>query len=185
MMRLFIAGAFLLSMLGSAGALAQTPRVATVSLANHGTLTLKVPAAWDEHVEQLPGDVPPTITFSPKTQTPFEVVIAPAWAPAGTPVPDDQALLKEVQAASQKQSAQAVEKVIPIRKLAGPGASGYYFSVTDRAPSPGEFKYLTQGLYRIQDVILGFTVLTNDGQESVVAQTTSMIKSATLSRKGK
>src|SRR3954464_3465006 len=148
MMRLLLAGAaFLLSALGPSGAFAQTPRVVTVSLANHRVLTLKVPGSWDEHVEQAPGDVPPTITFSPKTKTPFEVVIAPAWAPAGTPVPDDQALLKEMQATSSKQSGQAVEKVIPIHKLVGRGASGYYFSVTDRAPNPGEFKYLTQGLY--------------------------------------
>ncbi|HKZ69691.1 MAG TPA: hypothetical protein VJ020_06410, partial [Anaerolineales bacterium] len=73
---------------------------------------------------------------------------------------------------------QVVEKKIERRELKGPAARGYYFSATDRAPKPGEHKYLTQGIVLMDDLIVAFTIFTNDGQERVVAAALEAIRSA-------
>jgi len=42
--------------------------------------------------------------------------------------------------AAQSALSQAVEKSLPVQELRGGNAQGSYFSATDRAPKPGEFK---------------------------------------------
>ena len=49
---------------------------------------------------------------------------------------------------------------------------------TNSAPKPGEFKYLTQGIAHVGDINLAFTILTNDGQETVVTDALDMIRRA-------
>jgi hypothetical protein len=50
--------------------------------------------------------------------------------------------------------------------MRGESGMGYYFSATDRAPKPGEFKYLTQGILHIGELVASFTILSNDGGEA-------------------
>jgi hypothetical protein len=56
---------------------------------------------------------------------------------------------------------------------------GFYFSATDRAPKPDEYKFLTQGVVRVGELSVTFTILTNDGQDAVVKQALDALKSAT------
>ena len=53
------------------------------------------------------------------------------------------------------------------------------FFSTDRAPKPDEYKYMTQGMILVGDIALTFTILTNDGQEIVITNALSMLKSST------
>ena len=166
------------SLLFETAACAQNTRAISVGFGDRGSIQLQVPASWQDRTDRPSADVAPTIAFTPAAGAPFEVLLSP-WLPApGGQMPDDQGVRREVETASAKQSAQAVEKDIPIRKLEGPGTSGYYFSVTDRNPNPGDFKYMTQGVYAVRGVLLGFTVLTNDGQQQVVSQALEMISTA-------
>jgi hypothetical protein len=71
-----------------------------------------------------------------------------------------------------------VEKSLPLKALTGPSGSGYYFVATDRAPALGEWKYLTQGIIRVDDIVLAFTILTNDGQEATVTAALGMLRHA-------
>jgi hypothetical protein len=61
-----------------------------------------------------------------------------------------------------------IEGTLPPQELSGAANHGYYFKATDRAPKVGEFKYLTQGIVCLGEINLAFTVLTNDGQDSVI-----------------
>jgi hypothetical protein len=71
-----------------------------------------------------------------------------------------------------------VEKVISLRELHGGVSRGYYFAATDRAPNPGEFKYLTQGIVHLEDINLAFTILTNDGQDAEVKAALEVLRTA-------
>ncbi len=62
--------------------------------------------------------------------------------------------------------------------LKGSNSFGYYFTLTDRAPKAGEFKYMTQGALRVGNLMVVFTVLTNDGQSKTVDDALSMMQSA-------
>jgi hypothetical protein len=62
----------------------------------------------------------------------------------------------------------SIETKLPVKEIHGTISRGYYFAATDRAPLPGEFKYLTQGIVHLDNLNLAFTILTNDGRVGVV-----------------
>jgi hypothetical protein len=53
-----------------------------------------------------------------------------------------------------------------------------YFSATDRAPKPGEYKFMTQGMLQVGELSVTFTILTNEGQELVIKQALDALKGA-------
>ena len=84
----------------------------------------------------------------------------------------------EVQQTAQQAQSQAVEAHIEVKELMGTSAKGYYFFATDRAPKPGEYKYMTQGILPVGELVVTFTVLTNDGQMPVVEAALEMLRRA-------
>ena len=148
-------------------------------LPDHGALTLLVPDAWTGEVKQPPNRLPPTIGLKPRSGMPFVVLVTAGWptGPAGR-VPDEATIRSEVAAAAKSAASQSVEGVLPVQEIKGVDGGGFYFAATDRAPNPGEYKYLTQGVIRVGDISLAFTVLTNDGQESVVRSALEMLRTA-------
>ena len=70
------------------------------------------------------------------------------------------------------------ESDIPILELRGGSGPGYYISATDKDPGPNEYKYLTQGAMGVDDLLLTFTVLTNETDSPVVKDALDMLRSA-------
>ena len=73
---------------------------------------------------------------------------------------------------------QAVEKELRIVELQGRTGPGFDFTATDRAPRPGEFKFMTQGNVQVGGLSVLFTILTNDGQDAVAKQALDMMRGA-------
>lgn len=148
-------------------------------LPNIGQLQLQMPTEWKDLVRQPEQGLPPTITLVPAQGNSFEVLITPFWAVhPGIVVPEPEEIRKIVRQTADEAKSQAIEQVIPLKEIAGTSGIGYYFSATDRAPKPGEFKYLTQGTLRVGELALMFTVLTNDGGEMALADAMEMLKGA-------
>jgi hypothetical protein len=149
------------------------------ALPAHGSLQLNVPAAWADEVRSPPGGVPPTILFRARSGRAFEVLVTPIWrSRPDIPEATKETIRQSVQRAADDAKADAVEETIPVRELAGAKGPGYYFAATDKAPKPGEYKYLTQGMVKLGDLTVTFTILTNDGQRQVVKDALEMVKSA-------
>ncbi len=76
-----------------------------------------------------------------------------------------------VEQSAQNMLPQAVEKTFKIEELKGKEIMGYYFTLTDKAPKPGEWKYMTQGMAKLQSLLIFFTILDNrpDAPERTVA----------------
>lgn len=163
-----------LALFGVAAALGATDR--TVPLPDHGTVTLAAPDAWKMEVSQPPDRLPPTIRFTQGTGPAFEVLITPIWFARGATKSFD--LRDQVAKAAKNAETQSVEPSIVVKDFSGASEPGYYFSATDRAPKPGEYKYMTQGMIRAGGVVLTFTVLTNDGQAEVVKAALEMLRTA-------
>lgn len=149
------------------------------SLPSHGTLQLKVPKSWQSKVSQSPGEPSPSIVFFPQGKPAFLVLLSPIRAARPDVVLSGPAeVRKNVEQAAELARPHAVEKAIQVRELKGPSIAGYYFQVTDKAPKPDEYKYMTQGMARLDTLLVTFTALTNDGQEHVSAQMISLLESA-------
>ncbi len=136
-------------------------------LPDHGLIQLQVPQSWREELRQPPGRLPPTIVFSPKAGTSFQILLTPMFSVRqGMAMPSPSEVKTNVERAAEHAKSQAVEKTIAVKELKGPSAIGYYFSATDRSPKPGEYKYKTQGMLRVGDLAPTITILTNDGADS-------------------
>ena len=61
--------------------------------------------------------------------------------------------------------------------LGASGKTGYYFSATDRAPEPGGYKYLTQGVLGMHELRVAFTVLANGQSQEPTAQALELLRS--------
>ena len=149
------------------------------ALPDHGALKLKAPREWKDELHPAQGSTPLTITFQPAKGAPFEVLVTPIWrAAADVPVATRQTIAQRVRRAADEVKDQSIEQDIPLVEFAGASGPGFYFSVTDKAPKPDEFKYLTQGMVRVSELVLTFSVLTNDGQADVVPVVLEMMKTA-------
>jgi len=117
--------------------------------------------------------------LAPIAGAPFQILITAVWPiHAGTSLPGVAAIHDEVAGAAKSAAPESLERTLPLRDLRGPRNQGYYFFTTDRAPKPGEFKYLTQGIVHLGGINLAFTVLTNEGQDAVVKAALDMLRVA-------
>lgn len=149
------------------------------ALPDHGSLRLGVPVSWRDELRQPQDRLPPTIVFTPKSGTSFQVLLTTLWqTTSDVPARSPEALRENVQRAADQAKSQAVENTIAVKKLEGSSGPGYYFSATDRAPGPGEYRHMTQGIVRVGDLTVTFTILTNDGGQGVVNDALAMLSGA-------
>jgi hypothetical protein len=159
---------------------AQDAAPVTFNLPGHGKLLLLVPKTWNVEVHPRLHQLAPIMELSQKSGAPFHVAFTPMWTPSSdTPYPNDTAVRDQVAASAKQLESQSVEPTLLVKELSGKLNSGYYFTATDRAPKPDEFKYLTEGMIRIGAIDLAFTVVTNDGQDSVVNSALDILRAAT------
>ena len=166
-------GALLVSLSAVTGAMAADGEKKAFDLPDKSKLELVIPAGWkDEQKEK-------SIALTPREGAPFQVSVTPvARQKPGASADTAIRMRHSVQQSADKVKPSAIEQYLPVEPLTGAPGPGYYFSATDREPKPGEFKYLTQGMLLVGDVVVGFSILTNDAQEKVRDQALAMLKSA-------
>ncbi|HEX7220323.1 MAG TPA: hypothetical protein VF280_14020 [Burkholderiales bacterium] len=167
------AAGFLLLSLSVTAAVAADGEKKAFALPDNSKLELTIPAGWKDEPKEK------SIALSPPKGAPFQVVVTPvARQKPGASTDTAIKMRVSVQQGADKVKPGATEQYLPVEPLAGAPGPGYYFSATDREPKPGEFKYLTQGMLLVGDVVVGFSILTNDAQEKVRDQALAMLKSA-------
>ena len=148
----------------------------------NGTLVLRVPTEWNAQARQPRWKRPPTITITPASGEPFRFLVSFRWTMTKTgvlyPMPEeDRALVSQ---AAARAKGRAIEEELPVVEFKGRSGPGYYFSSTDRIATPEEFKLLTEGVVRVNDMLVTFTILTNPGQEDVVKRALEILKAAEM-----
>jgi hypothetical protein len=175
----------LLSLATAATAVAADGEKKVFALPDNSKLELTIPPGWKDELKASPGAkanggaAPAAVTLTPRDGAPFEVVVQPvARQKPGTSVDTEIQMRASVQQTADKVKPSAIETYLPVEPLAGAPGPGYYFTATDSEPKPDEFKYLTHGMLLVGDVVVAFSILTNDAQEKVREQALAMVKSA-------
>lgn len=175
----------LVSFATAATAIAAEGAKKAFALPDNSKLELSIPAGWKDEVKAVQaakanqGAAPSTVTLTPREGAPFEVNVTPvARQRQGASADTAIKMRHSVQQSADKVKPSAMEQYLAVEPLGGAPGPGYYFSATDREPKPGEFKYLTQGMLLVGDVVVAFSILTNDAQEKVRDQALAMLKSA-------
>lgn len=148
-------------------------------LSGRGYLRLAVPEGWLDEVRERAPQSPPTIVFRPLEGTAFLVMVTPIWrASPGVRLPGREGLRERVERGIEIVRPRAVEKEIAVSEFEGASGAGFYYSATDRAPRTGEYLYLTQGMLRVGELVVMFTVLANADRDSLVENALRMLKGA-------
>jgi hypothetical protein len=175
----------LVSLAAAATAIAAEGEKKVFALPDNSKLEFSIPAGWKDEVKTTQGSkasqgsAPPTVALTPTEGAPFEVHVTPvARQRPGASADTVIKMRHSVQQGADKVKPSAMEQYLAVEQLTGAPGPGYYFSATDSAPKPGEFKYLTQGMLLVGDVVVAFSILTNDAQERVREQALAMLKSA-------
>jgi hypothetical protein len=156
---------------------AELTSVRSYPLPDHGVLELSVPSSWKESVSRPPANLSPTIEFAPALGNEFNVQITPIWSATGDPDLNRPDLIRAlVERIGRSQLDQAVETEITLKEIKGPRAQGYVFTITDRAPAKGEWKYLTAGAVGVGRLRLSFTILSNSLDSGDLDQALRMIE---------
>jgi hypothetical protein len=178
-------GSLLLSLAAVTAAMAADGEKKVFALPDNSKLELTIPPGWKEELKvdqgskAKQGAAPAAVALTPRDGAPFEVFVQPvARQKPGTSADTAIHMRHNVQQAADKVKPSALEPYLPVEPLNGAPGQGYYFSATDREPKPGEYKYLTQGMLLVGDVVVSFSILTNDAQEKVKDQALAMLKSA-------
>ena len=148
-------------------------------LGSHGKFEMNMPASWQDEVAQKRDDYPPTITFSPTSGADFRVLVTPIWpARPDMKAPTPEVLKRIATMTAERIAPQSVEKKLTLKQLKGGANTGYYYTATDPAPKPGEYKLLNQGVISVGELVVRFTILTNDGQDDIVKRALEMLAAA-------
>jgi hypothetical protein len=173
------------ALVASIAARADEPALRRYELPNLDTLELRLPAGWVDNVDQPAGGGPPTIELGLTEGAPFQVFVTPEWAdPTASEKRELPGLRDAIRDSAERIKPQAVESFLEVRQLNGANGVGYYFSATDRAPRADEFKYMSQGVLLVGDLTVWFTVLTNDGQDTVAVEALTILQTAVHRRTG-
>ena len=150
----------------------------------HGTLELNVPTPWKGEVHKPQEKMAPTIIFNPAERDDFQVVIAVLWSKTREQDYNSQEKVRAfVEKDGQKLLPNTAEAKIVLQEIKGVTNAGYYFSITDKAPNPGEYRYMTRGSIGVGNLLLNFTILHRVKDSQSVRDALSVLQEAKQSSK--
>jgi hypothetical protein len=166
------------------GSAAEQKAIRKYPIPEHGTLELKVPTPWKGNVHKPQENMPPTIIFDPAKGNDFQVMITVMWDKTGDQDFNSQ---QKVRTLVEKHGHQflpnAAEAKIVLHEMKGINHTGYYFSITDKAPNPGEYRYMTRGSIGVGNLLLNFTILHRVKDSQTVGDALSLLREAKQSPK--
>lgn len=149
-----------------------------VPLPGRDDLVIDLPAPWHAQIRRPHAELPPSVAISGPDAKALQMLITPIWPVGSAPkAPTAEELRALVQAGAARARPKAVESDLPLLDLGAPGKTGYYFSATDRAPEPGGYKHLTQGVLGMNELRVTFTVLVNGAPQEPTAQALELLRS--------
>jgi len=159
-----------------------------LTIPGKGKVRLTFPNGWQESSERVTqlGIPVQRFQFHPADGAGFAILleIIPVDMDKARELDTREALARP----GKMELSNSVEKELNIQDFKGEEATGSYFTLTDKKladtaqPPPGEFKYVTQGCAKLEDLILSFRVVSNQpaGEEKTAAL--EMIKTVCLVR---
>jgi hypothetical protein len=149
------------------------------AVADHGEIQLSYPKAWKVSVRQGPASLklPPTIMLESAEGQKFMVQITPIPSRDGK-AESMEGLRRMAEGRGQHDLQSSRETKIDYQELKSESARGYYYSLTDKNPDSGEFKYMTAAIVGVGDLVLNVTILDNDPKRPQRQQAIEMLKAA-------
>ena len=158
---------------------ASQKKIRKYPIPEHKTLELNVPTPWKGTVHKPQENMSPTIIFDPAKGNDFQVLITVMWSKIGDRDFNSQEKARTfIEKDGQKLLPNAAEPKIVLQEIRGADNTGCYFSITDKAPNPGEYRYMTRGAIGVGDLLLNFTILHRVKDSQAVRDALSLLREA-------
>ena len=123
---------------------------------NMAGIQFETPDGWTPSVKRY------TVTIEKKDRTALLMVTN---MPLQNDVPDLSEIEDQLRQSGKRLLRNSVERDLKIQKFDRGEVKGNYFTLTDRAPKPGEYKLMTEGAVVSDRVFLIFTLLYNEAHD--------------------
>ena len=143
-------------------------------------IVLSVPQTWtDEYTPAKDGPFP-TITLSQGNSKDTKMVSPIPLKKLNGDFRKSEMIRKMIEDSGTKLLPNAVEKKIELKEVRGAVGSGFYCTLTDKNPRlpDGEFRYMNHGGLVAGDLLVMFTIFTNDNNSPVLSEAIQMLESA-------
>ena len=127
---------------------------------DHGRLRMVVPPEWK--VVSTARKTPPvaSVHMGPSIGDGFDLQMTTIWLDAARRAKMTPDVVKDnVRRSGETLLKEAENKSVIIDDLKGEDVAGYYFTLADSNPKPGEFRYVTQGTFVTGELMTAFTFL--------------------------
>lgn len=152
--------------------------VRSYSIPDHGKILLKTPIKWKSSFSQPAGGLPPTITIAPVDKNIF-IRATTFWNVKNVPdFNSPEALKKMAYLVGNRLLPRTIESKIELIDINGSKNKGYYYTITDKNPKPGEYTYMSQGYIAVNDLVLAFTILSHEKMSDNIETAIIMLKEA-------
>jgi len=150
------------------------------TISKQNRLKLSLSPNWRAGMRQGLNGMTSTIKVGPTGGERFEVLISRIPQKNEQEPVTPERLLQIVRESGQMAASQSAEQKLEIKEF-GPGNwKGYYYRLTDKAPRPNEYKYMTQGAMSEGTVLFTFTFLNNSEKDLAQEQFLSLLSSSQL-----
>jgi hypothetical protein len=157
------------------------PALWTYEVPAAGVLELLLPPGWKVSWKPAKSSGG-TVQFDPTQGAQFSVAMS-LLSPNGfkSQAPPGWEELREItREGAGDVLSRSVETTVDLKEFSTDDRVGFYYSLTDRAPAPGEFRRLTSGMVRIKDLVASFTILYNEPDAPAVATFLDALKQSRL-----
>jgi len=146
----------------------------------HGGLAFTVPAGWKAVCGATTADPPSgNVKITSVKPGDFELLMTSVWVTPAQRGNFAGANLKTiVQSAGEVLLPGAVETSVVLTELSGAASRGFVFTLTDKSPGPGEFKYMMQGTVVTGELVVSVTFLYREPATSHRASALALLKGA-------
>lgn len=135
----------------------------------HGELIMEVPRLWNYNFTKSDENTPPLITFyvlDDNKQEIFQLNMSVFWEEGYsrniTRLDYIKAMVTE---AGNNTLRFSDENQLELKEITGRAGQGYYFALTDSSAGEDEYRYLIQGALGVGQVLLVFSLFSNDADE--------------------
>jgi len=150
-----------------------------------GTLRLEIPAAWIEAGPSVSDPALVNVSYMLANNPKFQMIITAQDGKSYAGIKDPLAEIeRRVKQSGQGWLTGSVETEVAVKHLDGASFHGRYYKLTDKSdPLPaGEFRYITQGIGLIGNLVIAFTVFSNESPAPFIDQGLRALQNARLER---
>jgi hypothetical protein len=179
-MRIRLGVAMAASLLAGGMLAGQSSSVQVYIVPNHGSLRLSIPVAWAVESTAIAEPATLFLHIAPAKGKTFDAQLTVLWlTPANQATTTPESIQANTGRTGNGVLLQAVEKTLMLQELHGSESIGTYYALTDRKPSPGEFRDITQGSFRTGELLSVFTIRSSNPSSAEVKQLLRMLTDAT------